>query len=275
MAVRTLSATEARIVLALEEGHRSDATLTDLQELAGVGRGFARKLAHGLVVKGWLERVGRGRYLLNASGRGPEVSPERDPLRVGSRLVTPYYFGYATAAELWGMLLRPGRTYFLVTTSRTTVRWGGPSTFRVVRSSPRRFFGATTVRRRGELLRVSDRERTVLDCLDRPELAGGLAGAVGILGRAAGRLSAPRLAAYLRRLDRRSLAARVGYLLEQLRPPSARGLREVSRWLPRPDGPWVPLGPPSTYGRTGPRDRRWRIVENMPRAELFAEVEAR
>ena len=262
-------------MLALEEAHRSDTDLDEIQRLAAVRRGYARKLAHGLLAKGWLERVGRGRYVLNVSGRGPDIVPETDPLRLGSRLVAPYYFGYATAAELWGLLLRPGRTYYIVTPTRTSVHLDGPSTFRIVRASPHRFFGATTVSRRGEALYVSDRERTVLDCLERPEFSGGFAGAVGVLARASGKLSARRLTAYLKRLGSRSLRARIGFLLERIH--AARGSEQGGAvdWLPAPDAPWVPLAPPSEYGRSGRRDPRWRVVQNLPDAELLAEVEAR
>jgi len=262
-------------VLSLEEAGEDDVSLDTIERFARVRRGFARKLAHGLVAKGWLQRVGRGRYLLNPSGYGPDAVPETDPLRLGRRLVQPYYFGYATAAELWGFLLQPGRTYYLVTTTRSDVRVPGPSHFRLVRVAPARFFGVASITRRGEALRLSDPERTVLDCLDRPELAGGMPGAVQVLARAKSRLSWARLATYLARLGNRSLSVRCGYLADHVRPslPVPRGWRE--RFLPRATDPWVPLGPPGTYGRRGPRDPTWRVVRNVPERELFAEADAR
>ena len=272
---RSLSATEAKVVLALEEARQSDVSLDDVERLAGVRRGFARKLAHGLLAKGWFERLGGGRYLLNATARGPDAVPETDPLRLGSRLASPYYFGYATAAELWGLLLRPGRTYYIVAPRRPTVRIIGPSTFRLVHAEPERIFGLTTVARRGERLRVSDLERTVLDCLERPDLAGGFPGAVGILSRASGRLSERRLAAYLRRWGNESLGRRLGYLLETLaRGSPTRRKVSVSSSVSAPT-PWVPLAPASRYGRTGTRDGRWHVVRNLPDTELLAEVERR
>lgn len=272
---RSLSATEAQVVLSLEAARTEDVSLEAIERLARVRPGHARKLAHGLVAKGWLQRVGRGRYLLNPSGYGPDAVPETDPLRLGSRLVHPYYFGFATAAELWGLLLQPGRTYYIVTPRRSEVSLDGPSRFRLVRVDPRRFFGVATLARRGQSLRVSDPERTVLDCLDRPELCGGLPGAVQVLARAKPRLDWDRLSRHLRRLGSRSLALRCGFLLQHVRPsvPTPRSWQE--RWLPGPQAPWVPLGPPRTYGRRGKRDRRWRVVRNVPERELLAEADAR
>lgn len=274
MRPRSLSAAEARVVLSLEELGRDELSLDTVQELARVRRGFARRLAHGLVAKGWLHRVGRGRYLLNPSRYGPDAAPETDPLRLARHLVRPYYFGYATAAELWGFLLQPGRTYYLVTPTRTAVRLAGPARFRVVRVAPRRFFGLTELRRRGETLAVSDPERTVLDCLDRPDLAGGIAGAVQVLARAKPRISWGRLVSYATRLGNQSLGVRLGFLAERVRPAVPLPPHWRDRLLPRAGDPWVPLGPPRTYGRRGPHDRRWHVILNVPERELLAEADA-
>jgi predicted transcriptional regulator of viral defense system len=273
MTERSLSAVEARVVLSLEADGESELSLDTIERRAGVRRGFARKLAHDLVRKGWIQRVGRGRYLLNPSERGPEAVPDTDPLRVGSHIVRPYYFGYASAAELWGFLLQAGRVYYLVTPTRTSVRIDHPAQFRFVRSRPERFFGSQEIERRGEKILVSDPEKTVIDCVDRPELSGGLGGVAQIISRAKPRISWRRLSKYLARLDERSLARRVGFLLERVRPGVPPPRDWANRWRARPDEAWAPLGPARTFGRQGPHDRRWHIIQNVPDRVLFAEVE--
>jgi len=273
VSVRSLSGTEARVILALEARRQDEVTLDEIEALAHVRRGFARKLAHGLVVKSWLRRVGRGRYLRTPTSYGPDAGPEADPLRIGRHLVRPYYFAYGTAAELWGLSLHPGRTYYLVTPSRTRASVSGAARFHMVRTDPARFFGFADLRRRGETLIVSDRERTVLDCLRRPEYAGGFAGAAQILARAKAKLAWGRLAAYAARLGGRSLQRRLGYLAETLRPSVAPPPAVLARLRPRPADAWVPLGPPRMYGRSGPRDQRWRLLLNVPERELFAEAD--
>jgi predicted transcriptional regulator of viral defense system len=273
MRLRSLSATEARVILSLEAEGVHELSLDSIESRAAVHRGFARKIAHDLVRKGWLQRVGRGRYLLNPSERGPEAVPDTDPLRAGGHVVRPYYFGYATAAELWGFLLQVGRVYYIVTPVRTTVTLQHPAQFRFVRMPTNRFFGLREIRRRDEPVVVSDPERTVLDCADRPELSGGMGGVVQIIARAKPRLSWGRLSDYLRRMGNRSLALRVGFLAETVRPSLAPPRDWHSRWHVRPDEPWVPLGPPRTFGRRGPHDRRWHIVRNVPDSVLYSEVE--
>ncbi len=274
MRSRSLSPTEARVVLSLEAERADEVALADIRRRARASPGFARKLAHSLVRKGWLQRLGGGRYLLNPSQHGPEAVPDTDPLRFGRHLVAPYYFGFATAAELRGLLPQASRTYYLVSPRRSSARWHHAAEFRLVRTAPGHFFGFEPLQRRGETLVVSDTERTVLDCLARPEFAGGLPGVVRILESAGGRLDWARLDRYLIRLGSRSLARRLGFLAEALDVGGApRAWRQAHRATE--DEPYVPLGAPRQFGRRGTRDRRWRIIGNVPEELLRAEVDLR
>ena len=275
MEARSLSPTEARVVLSLESEGKVDLTLGEIQRRARVSRGFARRLAHELVGKGWIQRVGRGRYLLTPSRYGPDIIPDTDPLRLGSRIAAPYYFGYATAAELHGLLPQAGRVYYVVTPRRGSSRWPHAAQFRRVRVSHRRFFGVQWIERRGERICVSDLDRTVLDCLTKPELSGGLGGAVQILHSAGARLDWARVSRYLARMGSRSLALRLGYLSEWIGPPVEPPRDWIERTRARPREPFVPLGGPKEFGRRGEHDARWHIIRNVPDTVLRAEVDVR
>jgi predicted transcriptional regulator of viral defense system len=268
---RSLSKTEAKVVLSLEAEGLELVTLDGIRRRAAVSPGFARKLAHDLVKRGWLQRLRRGNYLLNPSRHGPDALPDTDPLRVGSRLVEPYYFGFATAAELEGLFPQASRVYYVVTTARWTPGKGRVHRFRGIRVEPERFFGARTLVRRGVPLRVSDRERTVLDCLNRPEFSGGMAGVSQIFALAKPRLNWSRLGSYLDRFGNRSLTLRAGFLAERVRPSLPPPASWVRPRLAEADEPYVPLGPPKTHGRRGTHDPRWHIIQNVPDALLFAE----
>lgn len=273
VSVRSLSRTEAKVILSLESEGRELVSLDEVRRRADVSPGFARKLAHELVRKGWLERVRQGTYLLNPSRHGPDALPDTDPLRIGSRLVEPYYFGYATAAELHGFFPQASRTYYIVTPSRWSPGKGRADRFRVVRVAPDRFFGTSPLVRRGVTLRVSDAERTVVDCLNRPELAGGIAGVAQIFALAKPRLDWSRFGAYLDRFGNRSLTLRAGLLSEKVRPSLPPPASWIRRRSAGPTEPYVPLGAPRLFGRRGKRNGRWHVIENVPDAQLFAEEE--
>ena len=272
---RSLSKTEAKVILSLEAEGRDLVSLSEIRRRAGISPGFARKLAHELVRRGWLQRVRRGTYLLNPGRHGPDALPDLDPLRLGSRLVEPYYFGYATAAELHGFFPQASRAYYIVTTERRTAPAARGSSFRIVRVKPSRFFGTTTIVRRNENLVVSDPERTVLDCLNRPDFSGGMPGVAQILSLAKPHLDWNRFGAYLKRFGNRSLVLRAGFLAETVRP----SIRPPAPWirsrLPQADEPFVPLDRASVHGRTGPRSGRWHVIRNITDSRLFAEGEVR
>lgn len=273
MESRSLSKTEAKVILSLEAEGREVVSLAEIRRRAAISEGFARKLAHDLVKRGWLQRVSRGVYLLNPSRRGPDALPDLDPLRLGSHLVEPYYFGYATAAELHGFFPQASRLYYIGTTARRVAPRGLGDRYRIVRMKSSRFFGAMKINRRGEELRVSDPERTLLDCLNRPELSGGMGGVAQILSIAKPRVNWARLASYLVRFGSRSLQLRAGFLAERVRPSTRAPAAWTRSFLAKPEEPFIPLDPVSSHGRTGPRDRRWHVIQNISEARLFAEGE--
>jgi predicted transcriptional regulator of viral defense system len=270
---RSLSRTEARVVLSMEAAGLEVVSLEQIRKAVDASPGFARKLAHGLVRKGWLQRARRGTYLLNPGRHGPDAIPDMDPFRIGTLLADPYYFGYATAAELHGLLPQAGRVYYIVTPSRQGSRPFGSSQFRAVHVTRRRFFGTQTLRRRDRELVVSNLERTLLDCLARPEFAGGMAGVSQIFALSKPRLDWERLNRYLARLGNRSLGWRIGFLSENVRPSVSPPRDWVRSVLPVEAAPYAPLGPPRRYGRQGVHDRRWHVIRNVPRSDLFAEGE--
>ena len=159
----------------------------------------------------------------------------------------------------------------------TTARWvpGDNRTdrFHVVRVIPARFFGVRTVLRRGIELRVSDRERTLIDSLNRPEFSGGMAGVAQMFALAKPKLNWSRFGSYLDRFGNRSITLRAGFLAERVRPSVAPPTAWVRARLPDHDDPYVPLGPPKTHGRRGKGDPRWHIIQNVPDSVLFAEGE--
>jgi len=273
MGVRSLSPLEARVILSLEAEGIELVSLDEIRRRGSISAGFARKLAYQLVRKRWLQRVRQGMYLLNPSQHGPDAIPDTDPLRLGSRFVQPYYFGYATAAELLGLLPQASKLYYLVSTARAVPVQALQDRFRLIRVTPSRFFGFQRMERRGTTLSVSNLERTVLDCLNRPELAGGMAGISHIMALAKPRLNWGRFGRYLNQFGNRNLALRAGFLAERVRP----SIRAPASWirprLARPHEPFAPLGPASVYGRSGPRDERWHVIDNVPDAVLFAEGE--
>ena len=100
---RTLSRTEAKVVLDLEWRNQKNITLVELRETLGASEGYTRKFAHGLVKKGWFERLRPGLFQLVPAARGREGVADTNPLAAGAALVSPYFYSFGTACTHHGL----------------------------------------------------------------------------------------------------------------------------------------------------------------------------
>ena len=83
--------------------------------------------------------------------------------------------------------------------------------FRIVRVKPRKFFGRHVYLAGEFQVEVTDREKTIVDCLDRPELSGG----VGQVGEALlagdGDFDWDQMTDYLHRFGSGAVVKRLGF----------------------------------------------------------------
>ena len=234
-------------------GQRAPATVTKhLQTWRRAGRLFT---------------VRRGLYLRLAPGQTPsEVSV--DPLAVASRLAPDAMLAYHTALEALGHAQTPFERLFFATWSKTrALRFQGreylPVRPRAAMLHAKDDF-ALRLERAGLEVRVTSLERTVVDVLDRPDLAGGIEEVLRSLG-SVGALDFDSLARYASLVARPLLTARLGCVLEAharrwLTPPRLLMALEGKR----------PRGPVYMERRTpGRLVRRWNLVvpPDMPLAE--------
>jgi predicted transcriptional regulator of viral defense system len=81
---------------------------------------------------------------------------------------------------------------------------------------PERMFGAALLGEPGLRIRVTDKERTVVDMLDRSDLCGGMPAVSSVLEAAWPALDAQRLTGHLERFAGGTVPRRLGYLVERL-----------------------------------------------------------
>ena len=91
MAVRTLSDLESKLIMELEWQEKKLFTLQDVMDILDCSYAHARKLAHQLEKKRWLDRLEPGKYQFIPASRGSEAVPDMNPLLAGSVLIAPYY----------------------------------------------------------------------------------------------------------------------------------------------------------------------------------------
>jgi len=126
--------------------------------------------------KKWVLRLRRGLYVIvpiDAGVRGSESFIVHDFV-MASHLASPYYVGFWSALNHHGLTDQIPRTVFVATTRPRKPLKVLTSTFRFVQLAPARFIGIETAKFDGAEVLISSKEKTLVDCLDHPELAGGV-----------------------------------------------------------------------------------------------------
>ncbi len=144
----------------------------------------------------------------------------------------------------------------------------GESLVKIVNPAKRKFFGFAPIDVLGREVILSDREKTVIDCIDRPELAGGIGEAAYILGTASRRLDWKKLVDYLERIGSPPLIRRFGWLIDHVKAAIPENERErllqlAGRKRKTFFGPKSPLKDAIGYNDT------WHLFVNITQAELY------
>ncbi|RRJ96392.1 transcriptional regulator [Opitutaceae bacterium TAV4] len=170
--LRTLGPQEAKTVLSFREQGRSVVLAADVIELLG-SETTARKVIRNLLRKGWLTRLVAGRYLFLPPEHGPENLGENNALALASAVVEPSYVGWWAAASWHGFTTQKPMTISVATQRPMPPRTIEGNEIRFVKVVERKFFGFKTYDLYGREVTLSTPVKTLADCLDRPDLAGG------------------------------------------------------------------------------------------------------
>lgn len=213
--------------------------------------------------RGWLLRAKRGLYLilpLEAEPGKPMVV--EDPWVLAREAFFPCYIGGWSAAEHWGLTEQLFRSTLVVTSanirSRSLQLLGHD--FRPFWVPSKRIAGASLVWRGSERVPVSDRERTIVDCLRSPELCGGIRHLSDILkeyGNSPER-NFTKLAAAAKESGNGAVWKRLGYLAELIWPEQQDLLGEAKAHLTAGNARLDPA-----VRNTGRLNRGWRLWVNV------------
>ncbi len=213
--------------------------------------------------KGWLRRLERGTYLIIPLEAGPTRDWSESALVLAPYLIQPAAIAYWSALHFWNMTEQIPDTFFVQSTRRKHRRQievlGVP--FRFVTIPEARFFGVAQRTLDGKSIYVTDREKTLLDAADRPDLSGGIGQLAHALRAAWSDVDWPRLDEYLARWGMGSLVKRLGYLVETLELPLPDREERLARWQSALTAGIALLE--SRSGHSGRIVTRWRLRVNV------------
>jgi len=211
--LRTLGPKEAKAVLSFREQGRSIVRAADVISILGSEQ-TARKVIRNLLRKGWLTRLLGGRYLFLPPEHGPENLGENNALALASAVVEPSYVGWWAAASYHGFTTQKPTTICVATRRQLSARSIEGNEIRFVSVVERKFFGFKTYDLYGREATISQPEKTVADCVDRPDLAGGAAEVTRILYGASSGVDPAEILNAALRMKSVALLQRLGYLTD-------------------------------------------------------------
>jgi predicted transcriptional regulator of viral defense system len=251
-----LSKTESFLLASLARLDKNTFTSADALEILGRD---ASGVMHSLKRKKWVLPLKKGLYVavpLEAGVRGAESFIVHNFV-AASYLADPYCIGYWSALNYHGLSDQiPVDTYVQTTTAKKRVRFLNASIV-FVQIKTEKIFGIDRIKIEGREINITNKEKTVADCLDHPEHSGGIEEIARSIFFGRRELDFIRIRKYARKMGNWTVFKRLGYLLERTGlldeyDDLFKGIR-LSKGYSVLD----PLGP-----RKGKYNERWKIVAN-------------
>lgn len=270
--LRTLGPKEAKVVLSLTEQGRELIRAADIIELAG-SETSGRKVIRNLIRKGWLSRLVGGKYLLLPPDRGPENLGENNAFALASKVVDPSYVAWWSAASFHGFTTQKPMTVFVAVTKQVATRTIEGTEVRFVTVARRKFFGFQTYDVYGRSVSISTPEKTLIDCVDRPDLCGGITELTRIVYGASTDVDPTRLVEAALTMKSTALLQRLGFLIDLVEWPLSAAHRTQLRSA-------IPSSRRTTIGRSRRRHgdmgyvADWGILVNADRKTLLTDIPA-
>ena len=251
-----LTKVEAYLLSVLAGEDRTIFTIDDVRKI--IARD-ARKTMHSLAQKKWVLPLKRGLYTivpLDIGVKGADHFAVHEFV-VAAHLVEPYYIGFWSALNYHGLTDQIPRTVFVATTRAKMKLNILANTFYFVKLSPHKFFGFFQEEVAGTTVLISDPAKTIADCLDHPEHAGGIEEVAQALYFSHQELDFATIKEYAERMRNSAIFKRLGWCLERTGLLDRyefvfSGVRLGSGY-----SKLAPLAPPR-----GKHDRKWGLLIN-------------
>jgi len=267
---KTLGPESGDLLLRLSAEGKSIFSTADAQAITQKSETATGDLLSKLAKKGWLVRLMRGKYLIVPLEAGLEAIPMADRYVIAREVLgsVPHYISHYSAMELHQMTIQPVNTVYVTVARRRNSRTIAAVEYRFAYASPRSFWGWEMIwATPEEQVRVSDLEKTLLDCAVRPELSGGVGELAKGLWLRRNDLDENRLVEYVERLRHKAAARRIGFLLETHELGNPDTLATLQSYGKRGFDLLDPTLPDE-----GPYNRDWRLHINLDPEELKAIV---
>ncbi len=254
---RGLTGRESLLISALARQDKKIFNIEDSRSVIGKDVG---KIMSSLIRKKWVLPLKRGLYAivpLDVGFKGADSFILHNFV-IASHLVEPYYIGYWSALNHYGFSEQIPRTTFIATTKARMPLTILAADYCFVKLEKMKFFGVNKIDIEGWKINISSPEKTIADCLDRPEQTGGIDEVARAIYFNHEEIEIRKVYGFAERMGNATILKRLGYILE------ATGLMDkyrgiFSRFSPSKGYPV--LDPASA--RKGRHNSKWGLLVNF------------
>lgn len=267
---KNISYRSSELLNALISKNKEFFTLKDATEiLFGKDNATVRKLLSDMTKRGLVMRIKEGLY--------HRIPYEQQPGQyfpnwhlTAEAMVVPreYYIGFYSALDIHGLITQPAMVEQIVTNKQVKPKvqlvknsWAVPNRavrFEFITLSKNRFFGYKKHWIDDfHKVNCSDLEKTFLDCLYKPDYAGGITEITKAIYKSRQKLNPIKLQNYLLRFDTQAVYKRLGFIISILDL-----FPELQDYIfGKITSTYTPLDP--THDKHGNYNSKWGIIDNV------------
>lgn len=249
-----LTQNQISFMLMLDENEMDIFTLKDLKQFETDKYEDINELVENLVHKKILSRIERGKYA-RANFRDEKV--------IGTRLVEDGAIAYWSALNLHGLTEQFPNSVFIQTTKIKPSKEVFGVNYQFVKITPTKRTGIVKEGFGNHVYRITDIEKTMVDCFDLPQYSGGYAELIRAFSTA--KLSGSKLIEYCKAINNIAATKRMGFLAELF---DKKGLKSFIAFakgqIKDAYNPLDPHGPDA-----GSYNAEWKLKLNIKRDELL------
>ena len=233
----------------------------DAANISRLNRGSLKVLLLRMEREGWIERIEKGKYLIIPLGakKGKYTINE---FVIGSTLIDPAIISYWSALNYHGLTEQMPTTVFIQTTARkkkTELDIFGVR-YKIIKVNEKKMVGYDTVWIEETQVHITDREKTIADCLDKPQYCGGI---IEVAKALQNDIDLNKVIEYAKKMNNSAILKRLGYLCDKIGIP----IDIPATYL----ATGTPLLDPS-IGKKGTTNQKWKILVNMDE-KMLGELE--
>ena len=227
-------------------------TFEDALKVSNLPRESLRVILLRLEKRGIIERIEKGKYLIIPLGaeKGKYTLHE---FIIGSTLIEPYSIAYWSALNYYGLTEQIPTTVFLQTTARKKnqdIKVFGVK-YQIIKIKKEKVFGIRKEWIEETQINITDKEKTIIDCLDKPQYCGGVIEVAKALKN--NKFDRKKLENYAQRIGNSGVLRRLGYLCELLNIKIKLPKLNIRNYL---------LLDPTMPGKDT-KNARWRLIINL------------